>query len=218
MSIVMKFGGTSVADAAALENVARIVAAQREAAPVVVVSAMSGVTDALLASVRLAAERGVDEAINSLNDTFDRHLDAARQLLSADAANRFLPYLNAAAAHISKSLQDIANGRRDRRAMQDAVVSCGELLSSRLLAEVLKEHGVEAHQVDPRECIVTNDEYTCAAPLMNETFAMSRETLLPLIEEQIIPVVGGFIGATKDGTTTTIGRGGSDYTAAILGA
>jgi aspartate kinase len=218
MSIVMKFGGTSVADAAALGNVARIVAAQREAAPVVVVSAMSGVTDALLASVRLASERGRDEAITSLNDTFDRHYDAANQLLPAETANGFLAYVNAAAAHVDKSLQETANGCGDRRAVQDAVVSCGELLSSRLLAEVLKEHGVQARQVDPRECIVTNDEHTCAAPLMTETFAMSRETLLPLIEVQIIPVVGGFVGATKDGTTTTIGRGGSDYTAAILGA
>lgn len=218
MSIVMKFGGTSVADAAALENVARIVAGQREAAPVVVVSAMSGVTDALLASVRLATERGAEEAITSLNSTFERHRTATEQLLSAGTAKEFLAYLNAAAAQIEKSLQELAERSGDRRAAQDAVVSCGELLSSRLLAEVLKDHGVEARQVHPRECIITNDEYTCAAPLMNETFALSQERLFPLLDEQIVPVVGGFVGATKDGKTTTIGRGGSDYTAAILGA
>src|SRR5689334_23483381 len=102
MSIVMKFGGTSVADAAALENVGRIVAGQREAAPVVVVSAMSGVTDALLASVRLATERGAEEAITSLNSTFDRHRVATEQLLSAGAAKEFLAYLNTAAAEIQE--------------------------------------------------------------------------------------------------------------------
>jgi aspartate kinase len=179
---------------------------------------MSGVTDALLASVRLANERGVEEAITSLNNTFERHRAATERLLSTGAAKEFLAYLNAAAAQIGKSLEEIANGRGDRRGMQDAVVSWGELLSSRLLAEVLKEHGVEARQVHPRECIITNDEYTCAAPLMSETFALSRERLLPLLDERIVPVVGGFVGATKDRKTTTIGRGGSDYTAAILGA
>lgn len=218
MSIVMKFGGTSVADAAALENVAGIVAGEREAAPVVVVSAMSGVTDALLASVRLATERGADHAIASLKDTFERHLVATEELLSPETANGFLAYLNEAAAQIEKFLQEIANERGHRRAVQDTIVSFGELLSSRLLAEVLKERGVQAQQVHPRECILTDDEYTCAAPLMSDTYALSRQTLLALVEQQVVPVVGGFIGATKHGTTTTLGRGGSDYTAAILGA
>jgi len=216
MSIVMKFGGTSVADAAALENVARIVAAQREAAPVVVVSAMSGVTDALLASTRLASEQNVSAAIYSLDDTFVRHRVAAEQLLSRDVADPFLDYLNDAAAQISQLLQQADPG--NARATQDAIVSFGELLSSRLLADVLQQRLVTARQVDPRHCIVTNDEYTGAAPLMTETFAKTRASLLPLMEQRVISVVGGFVAATKDGTTTTLGRGGSDYTAAILGA
>jgi aspartate kinase len=216
MSIVMKFGGTSVADATAFENVARIVATQREA--VVVVSAMSGVTDALLASVRSAVDGRVDEAFASLNETFDRHRVATAQLFSHDATREFLAYLSDAVAQIEKFLRAVANEGRHRRALQDAIVSFGELLSSRLLAEVLKTRGVNARQVDPRECIVTNDEYTCAAPLMTATSTRSRNTLLPLIEQQVVPIIGGFIGATNDGTTTTLGRGGSDYTAAILGA
>src|ERR1043165_8680190 len=218
MSIVMKFGGTSVADAAALENVVRIVAARRETAAVIVVSAMSGVTDALLGSVRLVSERGVDEAIGSLNETVDRHRVAAAQLLSRDEAREFLAYLDDAGVQIKTSLRNIGDSSGNPRATQDAIVSFGELLSSRLLAEVLKQRGVQARQVDPRECIVTDDEHTCAMPLMNDTFASSREVLLPLIEEQIVPVIGGFIGASKNGATTTLGRGGSDYTAAILGA
>jgi len=218
MSIVMKFGGTSVADAAALENVAGIIGEQRDAAPVVVVSAMSGVTDALFGSARLATERSVDEAIASLSETFTRHRFAAQQLLSREPANAFVGDLNDAAAKISELLRRASDEPQRAKAMHDAIVSFGELLSSRLLAILLNQRGVNAQQVDPRDCIVTNDEYTCAAPLMNETFARTRRSLLPLIEEHVVPVVGGFVGATAGGTTTTLGRGGSDYTAAIIGA
>lgn len=214
----MKFGGTSVADATALENVARIVAAHRAHGPVVVVSAMSGVTDALLTSTRIAGERSVDEAIASLSDTFRRHNQAAEQLLFSNAADQFAGHINDAATQISKLLQQSAGNPANRRATQDAIVSFGELLSSALLAEILTHRGVNARQVDPRHCIVTNDEYTCAAPLTTETFAKTQQSLLPILEERIVPVVGGFVGATVEAATTTLGRGGSDYTAAILGA
>ena len=214
----MKFGGTSVAGAAALENVAQIVAAQRERRPVVVVSAMSGVTDALLESTRIASEQNFKQAIASLNETFQRHRDAAQQLLRDQFADRFNQYLDKAAVQISRLLQNLAADPANNRATQDAVVAFGELLSSALLAEVLNHRGVNAQQVDPRTCIVTNDEFTSAAPLMEETIGNSQRVLLPLIDQKVTPVVGGFVGATTNGATTTLGRGGSDYTAAILGA
>src|SRR5688572_10955236 len=217
MSIVMKFGGTSVADAAALERVAAIVAAHRDEKPVVVVSAMSGVTDALLASTSIASEQGLTAAIKSLNETFRRHHHAAQQLLPR-GPDHFGTYLDNAAVRIAQLLQTATRDPANRRATQDAIVSFGELLSSRLLAEVLNHRGVNAQQVDPRHCIVTDDEYTCAAPLMTDTFAKTQQSLLPLLEEGVVPVVGGFVGATREGATTTLGRGGSDYTAAILGA
>ncbi|HEY8411811.1 MAG TPA: lysine-sensitive aspartokinase 3 [Pyrinomonadaceae bacterium] len=213
----MKFGGTSVADAAALENVARIVAAHRQHSPVVVVSAMSGVTDALLASVAIASEDSLDEAISSLKETFRRHRCAAQQLLAHTAQN-FEDYLDTAAVQIGQLLKRNAIETSSRRAIQDAIVSFGELLSSRLLAYLLNERSVNARQVDPRDCIITNDEHTCAVPFLAETFAKSQRSLLPLIEENVVPVVGGFVGATSKGDTTTLGRGGSDYTAALLGA
>jgi aspartate kinase len=218
MSIVMKFGGTSVAGAAALENVAQIVAAQRERRPVLVVSAMSGVTDALLESTRLAGEQNFKQATASLNETFRRHRDAAQQLLRDHYADRFNQYLDKAAVQISRLLQGLAADPTNNRATHDAVVAFGELLSSALLAEVLNHRGVSAQQVDPRTCIVTNDEFTSAAPLMEETIGNSQQVLLPLVDKKWVPVVGGFVGATTNGTTTTLGRGGSDYTAAILGA
>ena len=202
MSIVMKFGGTSVADAAALENVARIVASEHEAAPVVVVSAMSGVTDALLAATDIA----------SLQEVFERHRRVSRELLDDNKA--FTDRLSNAEQQIGELL----DGNVERKSRQDAVVSFGEILSSALLVEVLNQRGVAAQQVDARRCIITDEEHTSAAPLMDVTFARSRSELLPVIESGVVPVLGGFIGATRQGVTTTLGRGGSDYTAALLGA
>lgn len=218
MSIVMKFGGTSVADANALENAARIVAAQRERRPIVVVSAMSGVTDALLNSVELACERQVDEAIASLKKTFERHQEAAQQLLSAESRQQFLAYLNGPMTYLPQELQRLANDLERRREIQDTVVATGEFMCSTLIAAVLQQRGLNARLVLPQHCIVTNDDFNSAAPLMPETFAKTHAALLPLIDDGAIPVVGGFIGATKNGDVTTLGRGGSDYTAAILGA
>jgi len=207
MALVMKFGGTSVADAAAFENVARIVLAHCAASPVVVVSAMSGVTDSLLAAT----------TITSLEKTFHRHETAARELLPQAKAEEFVVYVNDAAQRIAQLLEAL-NGEAIRKATQDAIVSFGETLSSALLAEVLNERGVAARQVDPRRCIITNEDYTCASPLMAETFSHSQQELRPFIETGVVPVLGGFIGATLSGATTTLGRGGSDYTAAIIGA
>lgn len=206
MSIVMKFGGTSVADAAALENVASVVASEREAAPVVVVSAMSGVTDALLAATDIA----------SLQEVFERHRSVSRALLEDDEA--FAERLSSAEQEIAELLAALAERPSERKRVQDAVVSFGEVLSSALLAELLNQHGIVARQVDARRCIITDEEHTNAAPLMTETFARSKSELLPLVESGVVPVLGGFIGATAQGVTTTLGRGGSDYTAALLGA
>jgi aspartate kinase len=205
MSVVMKFGGTSVADAAAFENVARVVANERDAAPIVVVSAMSGVTDSLLAATDIA----------SLDNVFERHRAVARELLDPSQADAFIDRLRNAADKIALLL---AQKPAEHKSVQDAVVSFGETLSSTLLAEVLNQMGIKARHVDARRCIITDEEYTSAAPLMPETFAHSKNELIPLLESGVVPVLGGFIGSTKQGATTTLGRGGSDYTAALIGA
>src|SRR5262249_1886931 len=122
-----------------------------------------------------------------------------------------------AANQIAQLLRAI-HTETNRKALQDAVVSFGEILSSALLAEVLNHRGLEARQVDARRCIITNEEHTCAAPLMAETCSRCESELRPLIDARVAPVLGGFIGATTGGATTTLGRGGSDYTAALIGA
>ena len=217
MPTVMKFGGTSVADAYAFENVARIVASQRNVA-VVVVSAMSGVTDALLAATVAAGEGRADEAIASLEQTFHRHHETAQTLLTPEAAQKFGEHVDSAANQINELLRASADNPLRRRPTQDAVLAFGEMLSSELTAELLIQRGVNAQHVDARRCIVTDDEYTCALPLMPETLSKARDVLTPVIENGLIPVLGGFIASTQEGTTTTLGRGGSDYTAALIGA
>ena len=205
MSVVMKFGGTSVADAAAFENVARIIANERDASRVVIVSAMSDVTDSLLAATNIA----------SLENVFERHRAVARELLDSSRAAAFIDRLHDAADQLATLF--VQNPAK-HKSLQDTVVSFGETLSSTLLAEVLNQKGIRARQVDARRCIITDDEHTSAAPLMPETFAHSKSELIPALESGVVPVLGGFIGSTKQGATTTLGRGGSDYTAALIGA
>jgi aspartate kinase len=218
MPIVMKFGGTSVADADAINNVARIVAARLDLAPIVVVSALSGVTDALLTSTLLARDVNAEVAINSLEATFLRHKTTAGKLLSPTTAASFAGEVDAAADHINSLLRRSTEHPSEEAAIQDAVVSYGELLSSRLVSLTLNEHGVKSQQVDSRTCVITNDDFTCAVPDIDETFSRTSWALTSIVESGVVPVLGGFIAATIDGRTTTLGRGGSDYTAALVGA
>lgn len=221
----MKFGGTSVEDAQAFARVARIVGAAaggssdgNEARPVVVVvSAMSRVTDALLASVETAAAGDADEALRALEKHFERHLLVARTL-PAGARDEFFYELETARRGLEELFRRIARAESSRPALQDQIVAYGECLSAKLLAAVLSESGLPAAYVDARRCIITNEDHGCATPANEETYKHTRAELAPLLADGKLPVLGGFIGSTPDGRTTTLGRGGSDYTAALLGA
>jgi aspartate kinase len=216
---VLKFGGTSVEDARAFERVARIVLAHADSSPVVVVSAMSRVTDALLASFRTAEEGKAEEASRALEEHFDRHRAVARELLNAEDAAAFEATLSQARCELSALLRAAATETEDRPALQDEVVSYGERLSADLLSGALRGIGPRpARYVDARRCVVTDGQFGQAEPEMKETTRATRSVVVPIMEAGEIPVLGGFIAATPDGVTTTLGRGGSDYTAAILGA
>lgn len=226
----MKFGGTSVEGATAFKNAARIVFDRQALQPIVVVSAMAGFTDALLDSVQQASIAGTEKAARSLEKHFDRHLRVIEALLREEAPRvralvaqsrvEITSLLNAVAAEVgdTEAGSEAGNKRTRRRFFEDAVVSYGERLSAAMFAAILVENKALSRDVDARRCIITNDEYGCAVPLMTETFRNSREQLEPLIQSSCIPVLGGFIGSTLTGETTTLGRGGSDYTAALIGA
>ncbi len=222
--VVMKFGGTSVADAEAIDRVAGIVRAQiaRQAPgappPVVVVSALSKVTDRLIQTTQ-AAERGdADVAVNAVEQLLQRHLDVvdglipelARPAVEDDVRREFETL--AGLARALSVLRDVSP-----RSL-DAFVAMGELVSSRIVAAALGERGLPAVFVDARTIVTTDDEHGAAAPDMVETRRRAREHLAPMLQRAEIPVLGGFIGATLAGATTTLGRGGSDFSAAILGA
>jgi len=212
--IVAKFGGTSVADAGAIARLARIVGSRAADRPVVVVSALAKVTDALLALaplVHAGDAAGLDTAIAAL---LDRHAATARSLPGAEGV---IPAIAEDAAALRREL-GAAFGRMLRPAELDAVAGRGELWSSRVVAAALEGAGLAATWVDIRPLMVTDDRYGRATPQMQALTARARECLRPLADAGRIPVTQGFIGATAEGTPTTLGRGGSDFTAALLGA
>ncbi|MBC7933402.1 MAG: lysine-sensitive aspartokinase 3 [Rubrivivax sp.] len=217
--LVMKFGGTSVEDAPAFERVAALIGRASEQRPVVVVSAMSRVTDALLGAFETAARGQHDDALRSLEQHFARHTQAARSMLKSGEAAEIASVVETARGELAVALREVAERARPIPLLQDLVVSYGEQLSSRLLAAVLRARGMKARQVDARRCIITDDEHGCASPLKEETERHTRTELEPLIEEGVIPVLGGFIASSATtGETTTLGRGGSDFTAGLVGA
>jgi aspartate kinase len=216
---IMKFGGTSVEDAPAFERLMYIVAgvhAQETTRPVVVVSAMSRVTDALLASVDHATTGDLERATRLLEPQWERHLTAARALTKQPES--FEALLHTAKLEIGDLLRATAAETMQRPLLQDLIVSYGERLSAALLAAVLNQTGLPAQYVDARRCIITNGDHGRAEPLPAQISLRTRAELEPLLVAGKIPVLGGFIGSTVDGTTTTLGRGGSDFTAALLGA
>lgn len=217
--VVMKFGGTSVEDAAAFARVADIVErAARGASPVVVTSAMSRVTNALVAAVGLASDGDPAGAAAGLDPLLDRHREVAAALVDAEGRARLDRSLAEARERAANLLRVAAEHPGTRRPLQDEIVAQGELLGSRLLAEVLRSRGLPAEWVDARRCVRTDEEYTAAEPLHPATDESTRASLLPLLSEGRLPVLGGFVGSTAQGATTTLGRGGSDFTAALLGA
>lgn len=215
----MKFGGTSIEDERAFERVANIVdcvLTQNLTPPIVVVSAMSGVTDALLESVELAATGDPDGGKHLLERHWIRHLTVARALAIESGAIETM--LENARREVAELLHATNAQVMARPLLQDLIISYGERLSSALLADVLRQIGLPAQHVDARRCIVTNSQHGNAEPLLPQTELRTRALLEPLIDARRIPVLGGFIGSAEDGTTTTLGRGGSDYTAALVGA
>jgi aspartate kinase len=212
--IVCKFGGTSVADAAAIRRLAAIVTARADERPLVVVSALAGVTDALLA-LATSVHTGSAEAVNDQLDALvRRHESVAAELPGSEAAVETV-------RADTEALRDLlagAVGRRLRPAEIDHLVGHGELWSSRLVAGAAAGAGLHAAWVDIRPIMVTDDRFGRATPYVQVVNTRARACLGPMLEEGLIPVTQGYIGASPDGVPTTLGRGGSDFTAALLGA
>lgn len=213
---VMKFGGTSIEDGPAFERVARIVLSSEGTDLAVVVSAMSGVTDALITGFRRAARGETVEALASLDRHFERHLKVSNELGSIARAKMRL--LVEAARQEIAALLEVAAARGITSRAQDALVSHGERLAANLLTLVLEGYGIPASYVDARRCILTDEGYGSARPLLEKTSRQTRTELKPLLGKKRVPVLAGFIGAARNGDTTTLGRGSSDYSATLVSA
>jgi aspartate kinase len=216
--IVMKFGGTSVQDAKAIGRVAAIVKERLPQRPVVVVSAMAKVTDQLLAMSRAAGVGDRKTALKLCRALQERHYDTAGELLGTALFSDFHSELGGDFENLEELLRGISAVGELTPRTNDHVAAYGEMLSSKIVAAAFEAQGLPSAHVDSRQCIVTDGSHTKAAPLFAETDERLRIKVQPLLDQGRAPVMGGFIGATKAGVTTTIGRGGSDYSAAIVGA
>ena len=221
--VVMKFGGTSVADAEAMTRVVNIVRGQREsqghaAPPVVVVSALSKVTDGLIRTAEFARKGDGKAAAALLVELLERHCAIARKLTSGARAEGLVKALQTQFAELGGRVVALANVKRVAPADHDLIVAMGELASSQIVAAAFAEQGLPAVWIDARSVLVTDAEHMMALPDMDATCARMRERVVPATARGEIPVLGGFIGATAAGVTTTLGRGGSDYSASIFGA
>jgi aspartate kinase len=212
----MKFGGTSVADASAIERLIGIVRASVEdrLPTVVVVSAMSGVTDQLLSLAAAAEQRR--PVRKNLDELIARHQSAVRAVVG-DSASPW-PAMATHFEDLEALLDATAILRAASPAARDAIASTGELLSSRLVTAALRRAGVPATWVDARRAVVTDAQHMAAAPDAGATASAVEREIAPVMAAGHVAVVGGFVGATSSGVTTTLGRGGSDYSAAIIGA
>jgi aspartate kinase len=217
---VMKFGGTSVGDVECIRRAADIVVrAARETSVVVVVSAMSGVTNRLIDAARHAAD-GKASAVDDLSVSLrEQHVAAADVLVSNEADRaQLIVELERIINEVANLCQGISLLHELTPRAHATVSSIGERLSARLMAATLHESDLKASVVEATDVIVTDDQYLQAEPVMKDVRERAQAVLQPLIREDVTPVVTGFIGATAEGVLTTLGRGGSDYSATTLGA
>ena len=224
--IVHKFGGTSVEDAQRFASVADILIEHHNQTngaavgeTVVVVSAMSGVTNQLIAGARAAAD-GKDSVYREIKaGLLSRHLDVVETLLGHSPERLEVGGLVEDRLHeLERLYRSIAVLGELTVRGRDVVASFGEQLSVSILAAVLRERGVRAQAISATQLIVTDDNFGAATPLMDQTRQRLRQQIRPLVQRGVIPVITGYIAATEEGVTTTLGRGGGDYTAAIVGA
>jgi aspartate kinase len=215
--IVCKFGGTSVADAGAIRRAGDIIREKVPRQPVVVVSALAGVTNALLSVAEQSSTGQLIKALSGVEDLRARHIRECDALLDGDAAE-IIAQVN---SHFDE-LAALANalntlGHATPRSL-DAIAAIGERCASLMAVAAFRRMGIDAVHVDARTVMKTDSAFTRAEPETDAIAAAAREHIIPIVRTRRIPVMGGFVGSTDEGITTTLGRGGGDYSAALVGA
>jgi aspartate kinase len=217
--ITMKFGGTSVGDIQRLQQVATIVRSHLPRHPVLIASAMAGVTDMLLDTAHHAARRETGQVEANIKALKEKHLHVAKSLIQhAESRKELIGRHSQLIDELSNLYDGVSLLRELSVRSLDAIAAFGEMLSCLQLAAIMNSRDIPAEFVDARTIIRTDDHFGEAAVDFPVTTKSVRKALLPLVEKDIVPIVTGFVGSTKDGLTTTLGRSGSDYTASIIGA
>jgi aspartate kinase len=216
--IVMKFGGTSLEDAAAIWRAGDIIRGRLAERPVVIVSALAGITDQLVAMSQAAGKGEREPALKLAHAARERHYTTAGELLGTGLFTRFHAQLEEDFDRLEELLRGIAAVGECTARSADQVLSFGEIVSSKMMVEAWSAHGLNARHINAGQCIVTDSTHGKAVPQFDETNANLQRELAPLVADGVVPVMGGFIASSKNGVPTTIGRGGSDFSAAIVGA
>ncbi|HZI66972.1 MAG TPA: aspartate kinase, partial [Thermoanaerobaculia bacterium] len=215
--LVQKFGGTSLEDAAALDRACAIVGAARSSRPVVVVSAMGDTTDRLVDALELAAAGEEARSISGLA-RLKRDTETVLREFFAGASPEVEAEIAPLFSELVRMAKAVAVLRSVPAAGRDHFLAHGEMTSAAVVARALVARSIPAVAVDSRGVVVTDDRFGRAQPDLEETERRARERLVPICERGEVPVLEGYIGSSHAGATTTLGRGGSDYTAALLGA
>jgi aspartate kinase len=217
--IVLKFGGTSVENAGAMKTAIDIIAREKHRKPLIVLSAMAGVTNDLLSSAHRARDGELEAAQSTLNELVERHVLVLENVIEDRASiQRLILEIRRRFEELKTFCQGIAIlGELTNRSL-DAIASVGERLSSLIIAEGMRERGLPVEFIDARTVMITDERFCNAAPIFPQVEQQVHDQLAPLLKSGTIVVTQGYIGATKKGVTTTLGRGGSDYSAAIFGA
>lgn len=216
--VVMKFSGASVADAAAIRRVSQLVKRRLRHRPVVIVSALARVTDQLLHAGKTAAEGHLKAARETLQELHRRHQVVAQELVEREQYNFLWAELERGFDRLDATLAEVASARALDPATQDQLLALGEWFSSKILQAALLRTGLDVVWVDAAACIITDAAHTRAMPLWQPTYQRLESVVSPLLLFGQIPVLGGFVGSTRDGIPTTLGRGGSNFSAAIVAA
>lgn len=217
---VLKFGGTSVGSPKAIEQVVRIIhREQHPDVPVLVFSAMGSTTDTLLEISRLAVAQKQEQAMARFEQLQRWHFDLVNELIAQKSNRHTLRHqLFSYFSRLEQMFHSLAVLQDLSPMVQDQILSHGEFISTRILNTLLQERGVRARWTDARQLIKTNSQFTNAEPDLPATQQALETHLIPLLQQGCLPVVQGFVGADAGGRTTTLGRGGSDYTAALIGS
>jgi aspartate kinase len=217
MSIVMKFGGTSVQNADAMKRVARIIAKRVDQRPLVVVSALAGVTQSLIDAASSACKSPA-EFRKLLANLAARHLNVAEELIQASNRRKSaIHFLRRSFSEIRELMESVAVLQEVTPRTSDRISGYGELLSTFLLEAHLQECGIDAVWLDARKILITNNDFGKASPLTFFSLQRVREVITPLLERGTVPLIQGYIGGTLDSVPTTLGRGASDESATIFG-